>query len=457
MKFTASIAAVACAGTVLLAQASEPPTRDDFAHGASIVTATDSAVYRLTLNQAVYQGATRVDLGDLRVFNAAGEVVPHAFAMPARPEAEATFADLPLFPVSRQVAQASDDIAMRIERNKDGSIIDVRTNAPSKTPPTAVAFYLIDMSRLEKPIKALDLEWDAADGFVANVQIDRSSDLKSWTPVMAAPVAKLNQNGHVLEQRRAEFAPITAKYLRLTWIDPAPAARITRVRAEVRGAEADVVREWVRLGATPGPVSSEYYFDARGNFPVDKVRLVLPQANTVVTGTILSRRRDSDPWEVRGSGLFYSLVSGGHKIAQTDIDVTLKAARQWLFRLDPKSAGLGAAVPQLELGWVPQQLVFVARGAGPFSVAYGSATVTPSSDNIAALIDQPAGVHNPGIVAGKATLGDPVILRGQAALDTPRYARDWKNWLLWAVLIAGVGLLGWFAVRLLKQLKASTP
>jgi hypothetical protein len=51
----------------------------DFAYAASVEVSSQEALLWLELPSAVYEGAVRTDLGDLRVFNAAGEVVPHAF------------------------------------------------------------------------------------------------------------------------------------------------------------------------------------------------------------------------------------------------------------------------------------------------------------------------------------------------------------------------------------------
>ena len=53
---------------------------------------------RRPLPDAVYQGVTRADLGDVRVFNAEGQPVPHAFCTaPAAAEPTITEQSLPVF------------------------------------------------------------------------------------------------------------------------------------------------------------------------------------------------------------------------------------------------------------------------------------------------------------------------------------------------------------------------
>jgi len=44
--------------------------------------------------------------------------------------------------------------------------------------------------------------------------------------------------------------------------------------------------------------------------------------------------------------------------------------------------------------------------------------------------------------------GAPEVLAGDAALAPQR---DWKQWLLWALLVIGVLIVGGFAVSLLRQ------
>jgi hypothetical protein len=50
---------------------------NDFAYGMPITT-TDHTIYKALIPTAVYQGTTRADLGDMRVFNAAKQTVPMA-------------------------------------------------------------------------------------------------------------------------------------------------------------------------------------------------------------------------------------------------------------------------------------------------------------------------------------------------------------------------------------------
>ena len=51
---------------------------------------------------------------------------------------------------------------------------------------------------------------------------------------------------------------------------------------------------------------------------------------------------------------------------------------------------------------------------------------------------------------GGAALGARVMLGGEARL-APAQSPSWRRWLLWIGLVAGVLLVGFMALRLLRQ------
>ena len=91
------------------------------------------------------------------------------------------------------------------------------------------------------------------------------------------------------------------------------------------------------------------------------------------------------------------------------------------------------AVPTLRVGYQPEVLVFLSQGAAPNALAVGSATAVRQEAPVGVLIDDLRQRNGP---AWQPTLarfeGSPEALAGEAALQAPR---DWKRWLLWALLV----------------------
>ena len=148
----------------------------------------------------------------------------------------------------------------------------------------------------------------------------------------------------------------------------------------------------------------------------------------------------------------------GAEVSNPDIAIGANTDRCWLLRVDQKGGGLGAGGPKLLLGWVPNEIVWLARGDPPFTLAYGSRDAKPSAYAIESLVpgyrrdaDLDAKVASTEQAAPvKSVEGDaPTVLGGQRALEE---RIDVKRWSLWAALVIGVGFLGWMAWRLLKQM-----
>ncbi|MEK7839977.1 MAG: DUF3999 family protein, partial [Pseudomonadota bacterium] len=202
-------------------RAEAPLTPMDFSQGHELQVQAGQALHELTLPTAIHRGVTRADLGDLRVFNRAGQIVPHALRE-SPPEARAAARRvLPHFTVEAPPAGARADLFMTVRTRPDGTIVDVRSLGRGRPGAGGTAAQVIDASQTKQPLHALELAWATpVAGFFTSVDVEASDDLQHWRRVKSrAPVASLEQGGHRLEQRRIELDGVRAKYLRLRWVE----------------------------------------------------------------------------------------------------------------------------------------------------------------------------------------------------------------------------------------------
>jgi len=198
-------------------------------------------------------------------------------------------------------------------------------------------------------------------------------------------------------------------------------------------------------------------FDLAGQFPADRLRLLLPQANSVAAVELLSRAREADPWRRVTTATVYRLGSAGQEIVSPEIAIAPTGDRHWLLRVDQRGGGLGAGVPELAAGWLTQGLVFAARGPAPFQLAFGSDRAQPTAYPISTLVPgyrigddgQPVAAADSGLEIGRAT---PAAVHPLAGEGAGRFRIDWRLWGLWASLLLGVGVLAGMAWRLARQL-----
>lgn len=426
----------------------------DFAYAAPVEVSSQEALLWLELPAAVYEGAVRTDLGDLRVFNAAGEVVPHAF-LPQSEGAKVVAPPqrVPLFPLRGAAAKGLQGVDVRVDRTGIQTRVTLRGQEAGPRD-SALLGYLADLSALERPMGALLPVFSVQAGdLVTKLRVEGSDDLSRWTLLTdAAPILRLASGGQKLERTRVDLEPRKFKYLRLSWPGTTPTPELESLSVELAPLMAPPPRAWKSATPIAAEKPGEYAFDLGGHFPVDRLRLKLPEANTVGAVQILSRAKPEHPWRPVTSGSVYRLLRNGTEVISPDLAFVTTSAHYWLVRVDSRGGGLGSGALGLDAGWLPQRLVFAARGAGPFQIAWGNRSARPAEYSVDTLIPgyrHEVALDQLAVPIGAARLGVARVLSGDAAT---REQFDWKTVLMWASLVLGVAVLARMAFVLARKM-----
>lgn len=425
----------------------------DFAYAVPLQFEGQDALYRTILPLSVYQHSVRNDLGDLRVFNAQGEVVPHMLQLdePAK-NIGVEKSELVIFPLQGPANSGLDQLSVSIKPNMSGMLINIAS--PRKPPASSIlSGYLIDASALTQAIQALDFEWkQGPDNFITSLYVESSDDLQHWTTVTRnAPIANMQFAGHSLVQKRIELPALHTQYLRVSWPSSQSPLQLTSIHAEVSAATIETPLTWINKQASavtdkPG----DYTFDLGAQLPLQRIRIALPQMNTLVQAALFSRASNDQPWQAAGNAMLYKLNHAGQELNNPDININSNH-RYWLLRVAQQSGGLGNGLPEIQAGWRAHQLQFVARGSAPFQLAYGSREVKPAVFQMQNLL-KPAYPEDADIEIPSAHTGAQITLGGEARVLAPAAPLPWKKWLLWTILVSAVLMLGMMAYRLLKQM-----
>lgn len=325
--------------------------------------------------------------------------------------------------------------------------------------------YLVDLNALDRALRAVEFDWQMApDGFAGKLRVDASDDLARWRTLVAdAPLVSVEVAGQRLQQKRVELPQQKTRYLRLSWVSQSAGQsppELASARGELAEKTVDAPREWAQVEAAKGEKPGEYVFDTRSHYPVDRVRFDLPEPNTVVQVELLARDKADQPWRAVARGVSYRLRQDGGEITSPELAVGAATDRYWLLRVDQRGGGLGGGAPRMQVGWVPHRLVFTARGAAPFQLAYGNREAKPAAYSIETMIPGYRDDAGPQIRAAKAGAQQTVSVRNAQALAQQELggearrqdAIDWKRWSLWGALVLGVLILGAMAWRLARQL-----
>ncbi len=431
------------------------PHPDDFAFGYQLSVDKFGSLYKITLPEDVYQNVTRNDLGDLRVFNTHGEVVPHVLQFRQSDRAKAPEQlSLPFFPVFQPKGKSDKPLSLNVKTNAAGAIIMVTgktdTDATSK-----ISAYLIDVSHIKKTISELQLHWEGADShFITTVSVSYSQDLSAWhTLVRAATLTEMLYGNHKLEQRRIHLPLRQAPYLRLQWPAGATDVHLTDVRGTVINKVISRPRRSFTLsGVRDADNLRVFHFDSKGVFPADQVNVRLPQINSLIQAVVKSRQNADDPWRQRCRGVFYNLRMDQTDMQNPVFSSALTTDRYWRLEILSDTGGMGNNPPRLELGWTPNDLVFLARGESPFTLAFGNADMRPPAPTDNLLLEPLQNKTKPASLIRPAHIKERIQLGGASRLNPMPPPIPWKQWLLWVILVAGVVFLGFMAWNLYRQM-----
>lgn len=439
----------------LVAGAAHAEVPSDYASGLNLVTEGGNAYYRLALPAEVYDGVASTALADVRLFNADGALVPFAWLpQPASVRERKPAITLPLFPlyVDRRRGDVAG-LALSIVRTGPSTSISVATRDGDAADDRTLGGYVLDATALEEPLTALDFVLAATGIATMHLRIDASDDLATWRTVVAdATLVNLEYAGRRLIRDRIEFAPTKAAYWRLSWSLSQPAMAFTAVSGEPGDRAVEAARQWREAVCTPvKDAEGDFDCDLGGPFPVDRVTMKLGEVNSIVPVQLFGRASPKDPWRSIASTVFYRLQQPDGEVANAPLAVAAHGQRYWLLRIDPRSGLRAGEAPRVSFGWQPQELVFAARGAAPFVLAYGSRMATPGALPIATLVPGYDAAKGLPANVGVARQGAPVPLGGMQRMREPI---DTKGWLLWASLALAAVVLGWMAWRLSREMSA---
>lgn len=451
---TLSCAALLCAGSALAQAPADFAWRGplEVPAGASVVRA--ELPVQALLNLQSPQGA------DVRVFDATGRALPFAFAAPvdqppAARQPTADFAALPLYSaqpgrrpeagsVQVNISQGGEQRAVWVRMRPDGADAPADRKLPSA---------LFDTRASRQTIDAITVKAQLPPNTPVRIAVSESTDLSQWTPVpVRGRVFRFEGPGAPVNETLELGRPLAleGRYLRLDWTGQDGVSVSAIQGLQVRPARAPrQVSALLPDAREDGQAAIEWRLGF--GLPMAALALTTTQPNTLVPVRVLGRNHMADPWRVIASTVVYRI--DGPDGPSTNLPVTLPRVPLRTLRVEAthgmRLQGLGLTATAV---FDPLEIVFVAGGSGPFEVAAGRAHT-----EAAAL---PLGMIAATTTAKLDTL--PVARVGAGTVSAPAARAGWARWLpeaiepkaavLWAVLIAGVALLGGVAWSLLRQL-----
>jgi hypothetical protein len=196
----------------------------------------------------------------------------------------------------------------------------------------------------------------------------------------------------------------------------------------------ETLRETVFPGTKSGDSFSVSY-NTEGCFPGAALDFLLPGADSINV-EILCRNSEEDPWQFWDEGTIFRIGAGPD----------LRKNKPWtgktsypFWKINSRGGIPFASVPGLLLTWEPYSIVFLARGKGPWILAYGNRDAAPAGNLPRQFQDQET---------------QPAVITGSEIRQTrPAKEPAWKQWILWASLILAVAALSAMAYYMAKSMR----
>ena len=425
-----------------------------FTHHTLINSEGAGPFFHFPLTLEVYENSLSPGLGDLRVSNASGEMVPYSLTDKTDiPQPKRSFVQLRGFPIYSN--EQSGNTGLQIRREENGALVSIEPAKPTITRKLTGA--ILDASHIKEPMVAMDISLSQYSQPFQNFSIEASNDLKNWQGVQdSASIAVLEQAGERIEQRVVELASLRAKYLRMTWLDPQFIPGLPKVTVTTSSMPQQPQPEmlWTVTISPSRDAKGDYLYNLGGSLPAERIHFILPQLNTLAPAQLLVRGHSKQVWRKVSDTVLYRLAAKGGESQSLDIELGGNPISELQLKLDPRGGGMGNQAPQLKIGIRPQQLVFLARGNGPFSLSWGQAGAITSALPLTTLV--PAYRYQNGLPGNVARLEDnsknSMVNRTANNPDMKSTEPEHKKkWILWSVLLAGAGLLLLMAWKLMRS------
>lgn len=451
-----------------LASAQQNPTDQpaDYSHAMPLTISGKNAVVQLRLPQAVYLNARSADLRDLRVFDAAGKVVPFAIRQSAV-QSQASRRQLPvtIFPVMQGASDATKN-DFEIKTSADGSVTSITSRHPGPAagaPSDRLGALVLDLGKAAPAIDALAFALpDGRSNYHAQVELEASDDLRSWESLGFSNLSWLvNGEGRALTSNRIEFAPRAFRYARVTWQAGTPLLFASIVAESQTTTQLPPAMESITIPPAPGKFKDDVFYATPIAVPVRRVNLQFGERSAVLPGVLghyvelpAVKGTSTTRWDFRPrlEATFFQFVQGGAQRKSGDIIVDAVHEANWVAR----SSALAQVQPSLRLSWTPDTLVFMAAGPGPYSLNFGRSGATSAQLGIAQVA--PSFSAQELLAVEQAVVGQLKAASGKAIDESDAQAAGkaakHRMLMLWGVLLLGVAVLGVMAWKLIGQMKA---
>jgi hypothetical protein len=412
----------------LSAQDRDIPKVEDFT-GSLTLTGTGGGLLKLELPEPVYQGVTRPDWGDIRVFDADGLLVPFMIRPAPGSVVEPPPEEVPVFPWERE---NSLPVGTDIVINAEGAVLDIKSRSPG---PSVGSAWLLDISGLSRRPSLLHVVMGSGEDYYnTTARLYSSTDLARWREFeKTQTLARFGDNAtgrDTLELPVGDNRYLLLRFDRPNLPSPNITALFERLELPPETREKNIHGEW------QSEDRHVVRFFTGGFYPLRMMNFPLSRTDSI-EALVKNRFAVEDEWSFVARTRLFRIAGGAKELQNEALDINSRAP--W-WELEALGDIAFSSMPGCTIRWAVYELIFLGRGTGPWTLAWGSDIYGPQETVLE--LPELSGGMVPSI-GNALPLGD-ARYRERPAKLLP--ARDWGRFILWGSLIFATVLLSALAL-----------
>jgi len=458
------------------------------------ITEGRQSVQTFNLTEDVYKCLKYSGYKDLAVVNSEQQIVPFRLTAPTQKRDIKTHTkDITFYQEPAATSYKTGDQIRRIA-GLTGVGSGNETDSQWLDKNTFYSSLILEQKKSDDVLKSITINRTISDVPVSStVIIESSNDLQHWTTLLSPlnilylPGTKNNLQSNVLkittskaakylrlatlsniENFTAEIASITGEYETSTFrTAPLQWSSVGALqRIEEKGAwlmSLNDLRPVSHIRFTPAeyivfyqgaiyskphinPVSQENQKQARR----DAKRKIKTLIKNTVHDPHVPQSTPANPWRYTTSFTQYKINTGTDSLTSSDIHISPIQSKNWKFVFQQPRITDSSQLPEIEIGWRPSQVTFIAQGAGPFRLLAGNLEVPMKQNFPGQLVSLNEDIEVVELIT--PALLDTIESQATSKQDTPGLF-NLKKILLWITLIIGVVLMAAMAYQLSIKMK----
>ena len=364
-----------------------------------VVPVADAALQRLILPAQALVSLQTSNYSDLRIFNAQGQSLPMALTTgAAQVQTAARQVTLVAYPIVGSADSAGlDGLSLRIEEQQGKRVVQINagnnTSTRSAAEPQKVLGILLDARTLDMPVASITLDVDFPVNQPLNFMVYSSKDLKNWALLTETVLYRGESANGLAKQQLGDSklalptVDLAGNYLRVTWANPAGQMGAVNLRGATLTAPQSLQRQRVDASMASPVLSNPHSLSFTLPFatPLAALKIIPKGENVLIPVRVLGRDLPSQPWSLLTASVIYKLASAGKVQVSGPLELPKNSYREIQIEADKTSPGFAAA-PEVTLQFEPAQIVFLASGPLPYTLAAGLSQSTAAYMPIASLM-----------------------------------------------------------------------